>query len=555
MLSRMDRYLPILAIFLLTLITYAGSLDGGFVSDDIRTIQDNPLLRSLDWDHVREIFTSFDGPNYMPLKVLSLAVDHQIWGPEPFGFHVTNLLIHILCAWLLYRILLRMQVSGFSALFVALVWAVHPLQVESVAWMSERKNVLSMLLLLAGFHTYLGFSENGRPTSYLGVLVLFVLAMLSKMTAMVLPALCLAYEIAYRFRLRRRDWLASLPMFALALVVGWINLSGNRVHGLGYHGGSIFVTGLTSSVVVMAYLKKILLPTDLMVYYDVRLRGSLADPVPLASVLSLAAITFATLWCVRKGFRAGFWVLWFFITLSPMLNLVPFPALMQDRYMYTAMIGPLVLIAQGFEVAARRGIPRYVITALAALAISGLAVLSFQRVEVFDSPQTFWEDWALRTAYLPSESRRRPPEFMARVRALETAIRRDPEAAAPRATLGGLYYEAGATERALQELEAAHALAPDNQRILLNLGRALARGGRYDEGERMISRAIALEPDFILAHIHMGRVQLEKGDLDGARRTMADLERMSPADSPTGLRWAHLRRRLAQLELDANQEP
>jgi hypothetical protein len=535
-------------ILLITAATYAGSLDGAFVSDDIRSVQNNPLLRSLAWDHLRQIFTTFDGPNYMPIKVLSLAVDYRLWGPEPFGFHLTNLLIHILSGLLLHRILRRMELGAFPALFVALAWTIHPLQVESVAWISERKNVLSTFFLLAGFHTYLNFSEDGRPMTYLGLIALYVLAMLSKMTAMVLPALCLAYELAFRFRLRRRDWVASLPMFALAAVVAWINLTGNPVHGAGYHGGSLFVTGLTSSVVVMHYLGKTVVPTDLMVYYDVTLRGSLLDPVALLSVLGLLGSTLGTLWCVRKRVRLGFWVLWFFITLSPMLNLIPFAVLMQDRYMYVPLVGPLVWIAQGFEVATRKALPRYAVSALAALVITGFAVLSFQRVEAFDSPHAFWEDWALRIPYLPSEARRRPDQFEAKVRSLEEAIRRDPSRVAPWASLGALHYEAGATDLAIEKLEVAQKIEPENPRTLLSLGRALSRAGRHDEGEPLLKRAAEIEPHFFLNHQHLARVRMDRGDLEGARRAMVPLERIFPADSGSGYRWAGLRRRLEQLE-------
>jgi len=107
--------LHIALIVLLIFVAYSGSFDGEFVSDDIRRVRENPIIRSLQWSHIKEIFTTFDGANYMPLKVLSLAVDYQLWGPTPTGFHITNLLIHISCAFVIYIILMRMgmrQASG-----------------------------------------------------------------------------------------------------------------------------------------------------------------------------------------------------------------------------------------------------------------------------------------------------------------------------------------------------------------------------------------------------------------------------------------------------------
>ena len=136
-------------IIILIFVAYSGSFDGEFVSDDIRRVRDNPTIRSLEWSHIKEIFTTFDGANYMPLKVLSLAVDYQLWGPKPTGFHITNLLLHILCALVIYIILMRIGIRPPPAFLIALLWAVHPLQVESVAWISERKNVLSGLFFFA----------------------------------------------------------------------------------------------------------------------------------------------------------------------------------------------------------------------------------------------------------------------------------------------------------------------------------------------------------------------------------------------------------------------
>ena len=394
--ARLLRILPALSIVAATALTYAGSFDGGFVADDVPMVRDNPLIRSLDLDRLERIFTSFDDANYVPLKVLSLAVDRRVWGPAPLGFHVTNLVLHIVSALLVHRILLRLELGALRALCVALLWAVHPLQVESVAWISERKNVLSGVFFFAAFRVYLSFSESGRAIAYLGVLALYLLALLSKMNTMVLPAVCLAYEATFRFRLRRRDWLASLPLFALGALVGWYNLAGNPVHGARYHGGSPIVTWLTSSVVVMRYLRNALLPTDLTFWYRIPLRHSPLDPAVLLSLFALVGIAVGTLGWIRRRVRLAFWVLWFGITLGPMLNLIPFPSLIQDRYMYLPLVGLLVLAASGLGATERIGAPRGALAAVAAAAILGSALLSFQRVEVFANAESLRHDWALR---------------------------------------------------------------------------------------------------------------------------------------------------------------
>ena len=145
--------LPAAAIVLVTIAAYGRSLSGAFVSDDVQNVRDNELLRSLDWAHVRGIVTSFDDANYIPVKVPSLAVDTRLWGPSPTGYHVTNLILHIVEAVLLWALLRRLSIRG--AFLAALLFAVHPVNVETVAWIAQRKTLLAMLFFLLSILWYL----------------------------------------------------------------------------------------------------------------------------------------------------------------------------------------------------------------------------------------------------------------------------------------------------------------------------------------------------------------------------------------------------------------
>ena len=534
------------AIALVTLIAYSGSFDGEFVSDDVRRVRDNLYIRSLDAEHIKNIFRNFDGANYMPLKVLSLAVDYRLWGPAPRGYHITNLILHIGCAVLIYLILMRLGLSPVAACLTAMLWAVHPLQVESVAWISERKNVLSGLFFFAAFGVYLRFSERASVGSYLGVLTLYALALLSKMNTMVLPVICVAYEAAFRFRLRWRHVMAALPMVVMAAVAAWYNLAGNPIHGGSYHGGSAIITWLTSAVVFFRYIGHTLVPLGLRYWYDVPLRDSVLDPPVAFSLLGLAAIGAAIVWLIRIRQSSVFWILWFGITLGPMLNIFPFRSLMNDRYMYLALLGLLALAATHLDalrsIAARRRV-----VAAAAAATLACVVVTHRQVEVWDTPLTMWASSAHRDAFMAVDPRHARPATQTQFEYLGQALEKDPDSPILLNNVGALHFQLGRFHEALARFEQAERLAPDSPNIPLNLGRAYAQLGRLPDARRKLERAVELNPHSFVTHRYLTRLCLVLNDLEGARRGVAALARTRPHPSEART-WREERIALERLE-------
>ena len=514
------------AIVLITTLAFGGSLDGEFVSDDLRAVRDNPLLESLDWTHVREIFTSFDDANYMPLKVLSLALDRAVWGPEPFGFHLVNLAFHIGCALLVFWILLDLGFSSFAAFAVALLWAVHPLQVESVAWISERKNVLSGLFFFGSFRTYLEFSRSPRRTTYAVTLALFVLALLSKMNTVVLPAICIAYEVSYNRRVRRLDLLAVAPMVVLGILAVWYNLAGSAVHGSSFHGGSATVTWLSSTVVVFRYLWHVVWPVDLAPGYDVVLRGSLFDASVFFSLLGLLGIALAIALLLRHKRREAFWILWAAITLAPMLNVVPFRSMMQDRYMYLALLGPLALVGMAFD-SVSESIPRRVSGAAIVAAAALFSHLTIGQVEVWSNGFALWARTAT-TRPMDAAGGLGSTTQANKIAHLEAALRNDPTNATLHNNLGNLNYRAGLKEEALERYEEANRLRPDEPHNLVNLGRVYLEFSRFEEAERVLVRATELRPNSYSAWRQLLRLQIAVRDVEEARRAWEACVRIRP---------------------------
>lgn len=507
--------------------TYLGSLDGGFVSDDVRGIRDNPLLHSLAPANLAAIATSFDDANWVPLKVLSLAIDRQLFGPEPFGYHLTNLVLHVVCALLVLAILRTFGLSRGAALLTALLWALHPLQVESVAFMSERKNVLSGAFFFAAFLAWTRFSAAGGARRWALVAALFTAALLSKMNTVVLPVLCLAYDWTVRGRLDRRS-ATTLPLFALGAAVVAINLAGSGTHGARWHGGSALVTWLSSSPVLFRYVALAIAPRELRSFYHVPLRGSFTDPVVCAALLGLlllAALTAVLLWRRR---REGFWLFWFGVTLAPMLNIVPFASMMQERYMHLALLGLLGAAATVLDRLHGRGARRAMAAAAATAAIA-CALLSVRQIETWHDPLSLWRAWALSEWYLPTDGGPlRTPDGEAKLAILTAAAAATPESVIARHNLGALRYERGDYAGALAELEAAAQLDGEQAVVLLNLGRVRLRRGDAAGAAAVLERAATLEPYIYWVHLNLARARQRLGDQNGARAAVVDARRVRP---------------------------
>lgn len=523
------------AIVIVTTLAYAGSFSGEWISDDTGLIVENQVLRSLAPSNWHALATTFDGPNYLPLNKLSHAIDYHFFGTDPTGPHVTNLVLHVANALLVYALLLRLGESAAVALVVAILWAVHPVQVESVAWISERKNLLSTLFFLVALLAYLRFSERPRLRTYALLFVLSVCALLSKINTIVLPAVTLAYELAERFRLRTRDVVATLPLLAAGAVVAWVNLAGNPSHGAHYHGGSLWVTLRTSSTVIPRYLSIVVAPFGLQTYYAVPLRASWLDPGVLAAVVLIVALAATAVLLALRRRRGGFWIAWFFITLSPMLNLVPFPALMADRYLYIPLVGPLVLLAWGAKaLAARQARLGPALPVAAVLAIVTCTVLTIRRVPTFHDELGLWADWALTTPYISADQPYRGLPRLGEKRLLAEALERDHNSGPLHNNVGAIAFEEGRIPEAITELTRARMLAPGDPAIALNLGRAYLLGRQPEAAARTLEDAVRLEPPSYYAQLNLARAYIVLGDAPRARASLERARAIRP-------QWSDLR--------------
>lgn len=342
-----------------SLAVYLPSLGHDFIPmyDDTQYVLCNPVIQGFSPLNIKAAFSSFYCGNYAPLQLLSYMLDYTLWGMRPAGYILANILLHTGNGLLLYKLLRRSSLACESAFVGALLFLVHPVQVEAVVWVSERKTVLCMMCALAAWHFWLD-SRSGDRRLYLLSVAAFAAAILAKSVAVVLPILMLVHDVAHGVaEENRRAMLRRItPFFLLALAGGMLALysQDSSLHGgrTGYHGGSALTTLYTMLPVLMKYLGMVFYPTSLTVYYgDVAVRNRVDEEVFLAAGGALVLVVLGGV-LYRRDKRAFCWYAAFFIGLLPVSQIVPIVTLINDRYLYFPMVGVAGLCAAGAERAA-----------------------------------------------------------------------------------------------------------------------------------------------------------------------------------------------------------
>ena len=338
-----QNILPILALGVLVVVCYLPAmLWGGFVWDDIDFVKSEPVR---DVSGLWQIWFSpsdIEGEgHYWPLVYTTFWLEHKLWGFDPTGYHIVNVLLHLTNTLLLWHLVRRLAVPG--AWVVAAVFAAHPLHVESVAWVIERKDVLSGLFYLSAALAWMRFVEQPRPRYYVGSLALYAAGLLSKSIVITLPVALLIWHWWQQGRVTSTDLLRLVPFFAVGLVLSFYWSTGTTSFDY-----SLTERTLIASRALWFYAGNLLWPTNLAVIYprwDVRV----ADPLAWGYLIAAVALVVA-LWCFRprlgRGPLAG--ALFFAVTLSPILGFVDYGymqyAFVADRFQYLAGIGVMAVV-------------------------------------------------------------------------------------------------------------------------------------------------------------------------------------------------------------------
>jgi tetratricopeptide (TPR) repeat protein len=457
---------------------------------------------------LRTIWTSIPGPQgfYYPLTYTTYWIEHHLWGDRPLGYHVVNVLLHALTALVLWRVLALLEIEG--AWFAAAAFALHPVHAESVAWITERRNVLSTLFLLTAVWSY--FKPLKGVTGYALPLVAFAAALLSKTVALVLAPGLLLLVWWKKGRIDRPDLLRVAPFFALALAAGLVTLHGEKLLAGEVEAALLHRTfperlALAGSL-LWFYAGKLLWPARLAFVYP-RSTIDAAQALSWLPAVAFAAIL-AVLFAARKRIgRAPFTALaWFSGTLLPVLGLASFFYLLYadaaDRFLYLPSLGIVALAAGSVARAARSARARGAALAAGLLVLAVLGTLTFQRSRVFASPEALYTDaigkypdaWGSRSSLgLILMGQGRFPEAIPH---LEEARRLQPEVPGASTYLALAYAQVGRVQEARTLFEEALRRYPGDLLARSNLGLTLARVGREDEAAAELRRVLAVDPSY-----------------------------------------------------------
>ena len=484
-------------IVVITFISFLSSLDNGFTNwDDPVNVTENLLIRGLSWNNIKGIFTTYTD-YYRPLVFITYAIEYSLFGLEPAVYHTTNLLFHTLNTLLVFWLIYLLSNQTFVALISALLFGVHPLHVESVAWVTERKDVLFTLFYLQAIVYYLLYKERSKGYYYYYLSIFtFILSLLSKPMAVTLPLVLVLCDYLL-CRDIKRSLFEKSPFLILSVLFGIITTL------LAQHsGGAIRFSespGILKNLLLACwgitfYLFKTMVPYNLSALYPYPTVINFFTPTyfipPFIVILLIIFLYYSSRWTNVLIFGS----LFFFVSILPVLQLIPIGnAAAADRYMYIPSIGLLYIVGfafykiymwEGFFIKTRK----IVVVLFLCIVVLSFAVLTFQRSRVWKNSNTLWS----------------------------SVLKLYPSSPIAHVNLGNAYTKEGRLEEAFAEYTATIKSDPNNEKAYNGLGLVYLYSHQLDKAIIVFKTALSLQPDMGEGHYNLGTAYLEQGNLDNA---------------------------------------
>ncbi|MBI4726465.1 tetratricopeptide repeat protein [candidate division TA06 bacterium] len=510
------KYLRIILILALTVIAYWPIFSADFMYDDRFFVQENPGIR--EWRNLPEYFASHSSSIaaikwegiWRPLRTVSYLVDYKIWGLNPLGFHLTNLLWHLLNVVILYLLLSRLFKNENLSLAACLIFALHPIQTEAVTWISSRGDLMFLSCGLTAFILFMSYEESRKHWALGLSCFSFILALLSKETAIVLPALFILYRYIFTGKGNIRETISRWKpdtVYFLIIAVYFVlrRLALGMVSQCPYWGDSFWTNLFTMIRVALDYVRLLFLPLWLRVDYVYDLSTNILD---WRIIGSLGILTMITAFAIRdlknKGFLAFGWF-WFVIGLLPVSNIFPITTLLAERFLYLPLIGFAIWAGYLWSSLGNRKLA----AAILWLILPAMMALTIKRNMEWRSPLKLWT----------AETARSQNSFIAHD------------------YLGNLYYQNGNLPSAEREFLRALEIDPTYVNSLYGLALVYVQWQKYDRAIIYARKNLSLDPYHHGAWVALGISYGGKGDLFKSEQAFKQAVSIEPG-SREG--WANL---------------
>jgi tetratricopeptide (TPR) repeat protein len=502
--------------------------------DDNLYILNNSAAHGLSWEH---ILTAFDVRanrleinQYNPLSILSFMMDYSFWGLNPGGFHLTNIIVHTLNGLLVYRLLLRLHGERLLALVAAAIFLFHPVQVESVAWISERKGLLSLFFLLISWECYCCYRDAEKSSGWLVYIIslsAFLLSLMAKSTGVVFPLILLIFDWCFEKKESRARLLDKVLFIIIAGAFSAIEIFSEKGEGgnlKGYHGGSPLATFYTMLPVFCRYLKLLIFPSGLNIEHLPPVYRS-PEGIVVGAAIILTGLSAAGFLLIRNNRKMGFWVVFFWVGLLPVSQFIPLAQMMYEHYLYMPIIGPAALVGYGAVSLRDRLGKRYsnVLYFCLAVWLLALSVTSYHRTEAWKDTLTLFSDAAtkspggFRVWQTLGEVQRYLGNNEASRISLERSLQLKQDSTDVLWTLAELYSERGEFEKADDYLKKLFKINPRYVMGWATLGNVYLAKGNYRQAKEMYNRALLLQPDALQVQVLLGKLAIIEKRYDEAR--------------------------------------
>lgn len=497
------RVIDILLILIIGIVVYVNSFGNEFVWDDDYLIVNNTFIK--DWRYLSKIFTSNlfagswkDSSFYRPIQSLTLLVDYSIWHLNPSGYHLTNILIHIANAVLIYWLAVYLLAGRGVAIFAALLFLVHPVQTEAVTYISGRADPLAAFFLLSAFIFFI----KGRKT---GSLFCFILALLSKEVCLIFPLLILAYCLLDNNKITLKNkFLPIAPFFIAAsvyLLTRSLLLDFLKITDLTSN-TPLFTRLIIACKTFVHYLGFIVFPSGLHMERSLYIKGYLLEPDIWASLLLLIVFTALIVKLAKRHKVISFGLAWFIIGLLPTSGIMPVNAFIAEHWLYIPSIGLFLAISSyAAQISSRKHQKTGLIMFILILAVFSMLTIR---------QNTVWKDKETLYKYI---------------------LKLNPESSRAHFNLGSTYGEKNLDDMAIPEFKKTIELKPDYIDAYVNLGYTYQKQGRFEEAAQVFKKAVTIAPNSYLPGIYfdLGRAHDKTGNKEEAIKAYQKCIELSPS--------------------------